>query len=184
MTDQPSSTLAVVRERTTSDLPEAAAALVEVHTTDGYPVEGVDDPHAWLTSPHLLWAWVAELDGRIVGHVAVTRPQPSDAAATMWAHTTNGTGKPVAVLGRLFVVAAARRHAGGDRLMRAATNIAHHHGLRLVLDVMTKDTAAIRLYERLGWLRIGTTEHDNGHGQLIPAHCYVSPSPSTETARS
>jgi hypothetical protein len=49
---------------------------------------------------------------------------------------------------------------------------------------MTKDTAAIRLYERLGWQRIGTTQHDNGHGQLIPASCYISPSPSADTARS
>ena len=28
----------------TADIPAAAAALVEVHRTDGYPVEGVDDP--------------------------------------------------------------------------------------------------------------------------------------------
>jgi len=29
-----------------------------------------------------------------------------------------------------------------------------------VLDVMTKDVAAIALYERLGWRRIGTTQHE------------------------
>ena len=40
---------------------------------------------------------------------------------------------------------------------------------------MTKDAAAIRLYERLGWQRIGTTEHDDGHGHAIDAYCYVSP---------
>ncbi len=175
MTEHAAPPRAVIRERTSADLVGASVALVEVHATDGYPVEGVDDPHAWLTSPHLLRAWVAELDGRIVGHVAVTRPQPDDAAVTVWTQTPDGTDQALAVLGRLFVVPAARRHALGDRLVRAATEYADHHGLRLVLDVMAKDAAAIRLYDRLGWQRIGTTQHDNGRGRIVPAHCYVSP---------
>jgi ribosomal protein S18 acetylase RimI-like enzyme len=44
-----------------------------------------------------------------------------------------------------------------------------------VLDVMAKDAAAIKLYERLGWTRIGTTDHAAGNGNLVPASCYVSP---------
>ena len=39
---------AVIRERQDSDIPALAAALVEVHQLDGYPVEGVDNPKAWL----------------------------------------------------------------------------------------------------------------------------------------
>lgn len=42
-------------------------------------------------------------------------------------------------------------------------------------DVMVKDAAAIDLYERLGWRRIGTAEHDNGQGANYPAYLYVSP---------
>ena len=52
---------------------------------------------------------------------------------------------------------------------------AKRQGLRLVLDVMTKDTDAIRLYERLGWARIGETTHRYGDGLRTPAVCYVSP---------
>ena len=174
MTDTATGT-AIVRERADADLPGAAAALVEVYTTDGYPVEGVDDPQAWLTGSTLLRAWVGELDGRIVGHVAISWPQPDDAAAIMWTSTPEGANDTVAVLGRLFVLNVARGHSLGLKLMQAATDYAHSHGLRLVLDVMTKDAAAIRLYERLGWYRIGTTEHDNGRGRLVPAICYVSP---------
>jgi len=48
---------------------------MKVHETDGYPVEGVDDPEAWIRPPAVLSAWVAEEDGTIVGHVAVIRPQ-------------------------------------------------------------------------------------------------------------
>ena len=50
-------------------------------------------------------------------------------------------------------------HALGEQLVRTATDYAHQHSRRLVLDVMTKDTAPIRIYERLGWQRIGTTRH-------------------------
>lgn len=167
---------AVIRERTDADLPGAGAALVEVHATDGYPVEGVDHAEAWLTSSALLHAWVGELDGRIVGHVAISRPQPDDAAVAMWTETPEGSGDNVAVLGRLFVLDAARGQSLGEKLMRAATAYARDHDLRLVLDVMAKDAAATRLYERLGWRRIGTAQHADGSGRLVPAICYVSPS--------
>lgn len=178
MTDTTTGT-AIVRERTEADLPGAAAALVEVYRIDGYPVEGVDDPQAWLTGSTLLRAWVGELDGAIVGHVAISRPQPDDAAAVMWTSSPEGADDRVAVLGRLFVRSAARGHSLGRRLMQAATDYAQTEGLRLVLDVMTKDAAAIRLYERLGWHRVGTTAHDDGHGRWVPAVCYVSPVPDS-----
>ena len=168
---------ATIRRRTDADLNAAAAALVEVHRTDGYPVEGVDHPQAWLGDPHQLAAWVAELDGRTVGHVALSDPQPADAAATIWMAHPESRGQHTAVLGRLFVLRDARGHALGERLARTATDYAHRHGRRAVLDVMTKDGAAIRLYERLGWRRIGTTQHDDGHGNAIDAYCYASPPP-------
>ena len=166
-----------IRSRVPADLDDVAAALVEVHRTDGYPVEGVDDPRAWLVDPHQLAAWIAELDGRTVGHIALGDPQPSDAAAALWNEDPENTGQPLAVLGRLFVLRSARGHALGEQLIRTATDYAHQHGRRLVLDVMTKDAAAIRLYERLDWRRIGTTKHDDGHGHAIDAYCYVSPAP-------
>jgi len=63
----------------------------------------------------------------------------------------------------------------GKQLVRATSAYADERGLRLVLDVMEKDAAAIRLYERLGWRRISTTWHDSGRGEDVPAYCYVSP---------
>lgn len=174
MADQQTRPIIVIRERTPADLPAAGAALVAVHSTDGYPVEGVADPEAWLTSPSQINAWVAEVDGRIVGHVAIGHPQAGDAAALTWQANTEGDSD-VAVLGRLFVLADARGSALGERLMAAAIEDAAHHGQRLVLDVMAKDAAAIKLYERTGWQRIGSTQHDDGHGHPIAAYCYVSP---------
>lgn len=160
------------------DIDHAAAALVEVHSSDGYPVEGVDDPHGWLTGGQVLRAWVAELGGAVVGHVAVSEPQKDDAAVQKWLQTTEGARTQPAVLNRLFVTKHARGRAVGARLLQTATAYAESLGRRLVLDVMTKDRTAIRLYERLGWRPLGTTEHDSGHG-LVPAVCYVSPPPSS-----
>lgn len=165
----------VVRERTPADIPAAAAALIEVHRTDGYPVEGVADPTRWIIGTGQIRAWVAALDRHIVGHVAISEPQHDDAAAQLWAAQPNSADRPIAVLGRLFVLRTARGHAIGHRLVEAAQAAARADGLRLVLDVMTKDASAIALYERLGWRLIGTTDHDDGHGNTIPAYCYVSP---------
>ena len=86
-----------------------------------------------------------------------------------------GANDTVAALSRLFVLSAARGHSLGLKLVEAATGYAQDQGLRLVLDVVTEDATAIRLYERLGWRRIGVTEHDNGKGHRLPAVYYMSP---------
>ncbi|WP_309299419.1 GNAT family N-acetyltransferase [Streptomyces sp. A012304] len=180
-----------VRPFEAADLPGAARALIEVYETDGYPVEGVDDPEAWLRSEHVSAAWVAETGGDVVGHVAIMRPQGED-AVSLWAGQNGEDGEDgedredredrenevdarVAVLARLFVIDAARGRATGRRLVEAAMDHARAHGLRLVLDVMAKDAAAIRLYERLGWRRTGECTHHFGAGRSTPALCFVAP---------
>ena len=164
----------VVRVRGAGDVAEAAGALVVVHGTDGYPVEGVADGEAWLSPPGLVRAWVAELAGRVVGHVALSRPA-ADEAVELWLAGHPREPAPVLSLARLFVHPAARRRAAGEHLVRAATAHAHHLGARLVLDVVTKDTAAIRLYERLGWRRFGTAPHVFDGDRQADAACYVAP---------
>ena len=180
MTEQPTRET-TVRVRQSEDLEASTEALIKVHSTDGYPVEGVDDPQSWLMPTGLLRAWVGELGGKVVGHVLITTPQDGDAAAKAWADEGNPLER-IAVLGRLFVLPEARGHSLGKQLVRATSAYADEQGLRLVLDVMEKDAAAIRLYERLGWRRIGTTSHDSGRGENVPAYCYVSPAKS-ETER-
>lgn len=51
-----------IRSRRDEDLPDLAAALVRVHALDGYPVEGVADPEAWLRHPNELQSWIAAED--------------------------------------------------------------------------------------------------------------------------
>lgn len=145
-----------------------------MHATDGYPVEGVAHPEDWLRSDDVLAAWVAETGGRIVGHVAVMRPDGED-AVSLWAEQSGNDEERIAVLARLFVVGDARKRTVGERLVRTAMGYGLSHNRRLVLDVMTKDTAAIRLYERLGWLKSGEAAHHYGEEQSIEAVCYVAP---------
>lgn len=122
----------------------------------------------------MLAAWVAESDGEIVGHVAVMQSQGED-AVSLWTEQSGDDEAHVGVLARLFVVKAARKNAVGEHLMEAAVRFAQDQNLRLVLDVVTKDVAAMRLYERLGWRKIGEAIHHFGSGESIPAVCYVSP---------
>ncbi|MGW9246204.1 acetyltransferase [Streptomyces badius] len=43
-----------------------------------------------------------------------------------------------------------------------------------MLEVLTKDAAAIRLYENLGWQRIGEAVH-TFEGKQVDAVCFVAP---------
>ncbi|MFC9202541.1 GNAT family N-acetyltransferase [[Kitasatospora] papulosa] len=165
---------AIVRPRETSDLAEAATVLTAVHESDGYPVEGVEDPQAWLSPTGLLAAWVAEVDEHVVGHVAINSPQPGEDVARLWREKSGADDSQIAVLARLFVFSEVRKGSVGKRLMDAATAYARAKGLRLVLEVLTKDAAAIRLYERLGWQQIGETTHTFA-GKHVDAVCFVAP---------
>ncbi|MGC9544103.1 GNAT family N-acetyltransferase [Streptomyces sp. UG1] len=146
----------VVRPFEDTDLPGAATALTDVHATDGYPVEGVAHPEAWLRSDDVLASWVAESGQRIVGHVAVMRPR-GEGAVSLWTERSGADEHRIGVLARLFVVRDARKRTVGERLVRTAMDYGLSHNRRLVLDVMVRDTAALRLYERLGWRRTGRT---------------------------
>ena len=164
----------VIRPRTSADIASAASALVTVHSTDGYPVEGVAQPEEWLSPAGLLAAWVAVFDGRTVGHAAVARPSGEE-AVSLWIERSGAGSENVGVLARLFVLPEIRGRSVGESLVRATMEYAGNHGLRLVLDVMTKDRSAIRLYERLGWQQIGNITHHFGERQAIDALAYVSP---------
>jgi hypothetical protein len=70
-----------IRPRRNEDLPDLAAALVRVHALDGYPVEGVADPEAWLRHNHELQSWTAVEDGKPIGQVTLTHAVPDGDAA-------------------------------------------------------------------------------------------------------
>lgn len=173
----PAPAIPIVRQRTDRDIPLTAALLSNVYSTDGYPVEGVADPASWLRPPGVLNAWVAEDSNQdIVGHVLVNEPPQADPAVDKWV-AQGGTAAQAAVLGRLFVARTAQGQGLGRRLTESAAQWANESGRRLVLLVIDKDRAAIRLYRRLGWQKTGSTEYVVGDHISFEGLLFVSPQP-------
>jgi GNAT superfamily N-acetyltransferase len=159
-----------------------AAVLVRVHAADGYPVEGVADPRAWLEPPRELASWTAEVDGRPIEHISLVAADASDDAAAVWRTSSRGELSTIALPVHLFVDPEHRGRGAASGLMLAAHTYATDHVRLMVFDVMQKDRTAIRLYEMMGCEQIGTTEHDAGDGSSHPAVVYVAPSGRLDTS--
>ncbi|MEV7557259.1 GNAT family N-acetyltransferase [Streptomyces sp. NPDC089795] len=164
----------LVRRRTEADLAACVRVLAEVHERNGYPVNWPDHPKAWLSGPALLVAWVAELDGRIVGHIGLSRGEADDAAPALWSSREGVSSAAAAVVGRLFVAPAARGQGIGALLMDRVVREARERGLHPVLDVVASDASAVALYERLGWERLATVEQRWSPERTVTVHCYAA----------
>ncbi|MFD0557526.1 acetyltransferase (GNAT) family protein [Stackebrandtia endophytica] len=161
-----------VRRRTERDLGDCVRVLREVHDRDGYPVNWPDAPAEWLSPSSLFASWVAVSDGRIAGHVGLSRPGESDLAPGLFGVPVNTT----VVVNRLFVAPWARGHGVGASLMGRVVTEARDRGVHPVLDVVASGTAAARLYEGLGWRFLGTGEQQWGPEQRVTIRCYAAPS--------
>lgn len=164
-----------VRPRRPTDLSALGKILIRVHEVDGYPVEGVADPEAWLQPPREVAAWTALLDSQPIGQVSLTEASAEDDAARVWISKRGGSLRDIALVARLFVDPYQRGHGAGQELMRAAYRHAHGMSKLLVFDVMLKDKRAIRLYEALGCERLGLITHHHSVGLEEPAAVYMAP---------
>ncbi|MFJ4005873.1 GNAT family N-acetyltransferase [Streptomyces sp. NPDC090023] len=118
---------------------------------------------------------MAEPDGRIAGHVGLSRSDVGDVAPGLWSARAGAGSDATAVISRLFVAPAARGHGLGASLMARAVREARDRGLHPVLDVLASDTAAAALYERLGWELLGSTEQRWSPEQTVTIRCYAAP---------
>ncbi|GAA3990459.1 GNAT family N-acetyltransferase [Allokutzneria multivorans] len=164
-----------VRQRNDDDLEECARLLADVHHEDGYPVNWPERPGEWLSPESLLRAWVAELDGGVVGHVGLSRRGEGDLAPGLWSERSGQSPDETAVLNRLFVTPRARGHGIGALLIERAVAEARERGVHPVLDVVASDTAAAALYERLGWVHMATVEQRWSPSQVVTVRCYAAP---------
>lgn len=155
----------MIRPRTGADLDACVQALAEVHAADRYPVDWPDTPARWLTPADLVRAWVAVEDGRVTGHVGLAEVEPDVAVSA---------GMSVAgAVTRLFVVPGARGGGLAARLLDAVLAEVSP----LTLEVSDEGRAAIALYERHGWRRLGSTRARwlNAAGEPALLHHYLSP---------
>ncbi|MBT3153709.1 GNAT family N-acetyltransferase [Streptomyces sp. CHD11] len=163
-----------VRPRADHDLDSCARVLAEVHRCDGYPVNWPDRPGEWVSPGAAPGVWVAELDGRVVGHAVLSRGGEGDVAPGLWS-ARSGAGRDLtAVVSRLFVGPRARGHGIGALLIGRAADEARGRGLHPVLDVVASDTGAVALYERLGRERMATVEQRWSPSRSVVVHCYAA----------
>jgi GNAT superfamily N-acetyltransferase len=148
----------------------------EVQTHDGYPPWlPADDVPAFIVSPDALEAWVAEVDGRLAGHVALHR-RSSDPVMTLASEVLGRPAEQLGVVARLLVARDARNQGVGRALLATATDAAWVRGLWPVLDVVTEFDPAIALYESAGWTRLGRVSFSLPDGSELAELVYAAPS--------
>lgn len=135
-------TIPLLRPRHDGDLPNLASVLTRVHRAHGYPVNLPADPAVWLSPDGQAGAWVAVQDQQAVGHVCLTSSADGD-DPTFW-------------IERLFVDPETGGHGLGRRLLSVAVDAAAQRNIPVRLEVADNCTAAIALYQRLGWTLEGT----------------------------
>lgn len=165
-----------IRARTDDDLDALAAIAARVHERDGYPPRYADDLHRLFTRPVPVVAWVAVADGAIVGHVAL-HDVTTGAAEALAVAATGLASDDLIVLARLLVAPGARGIGLGRALVGTAVTEAHRRGRRPYLDVAVTLGAAIRLYDAMGWERIGAVTATFREADPLDEHVYLGPPP-------
>ena len=148
-----------VRPRTESDLPALVEVLAAQREEARYPLRW---PLPFPTEDFIrrtsdLEAWVAEVDGRVVGHVAVQGVDDVFSPGDLGLAWSAGHGRPVAelgIMGTLFVDPAVRGRGVGRALPDESVGWLRSRGLAPCLDVVPVHAAALVMYERLGWTEV------------------------------
>ena len=166
-----------IRARTPDDIEACVRLLADVHAADGYPVKWPANPVRRLTPDALLAAWVAEADGIIIGHVALCSAV-GDPAAPLWCDATDLPAERIGVVARLFVAPSVRGQGVGAALLARVCDEARSRNLHPALEVLDHDRSAIALYERSGWLYIGSVSASwaqANKGQAATLRYYLAP---------
>lgn len=150
----------VLRSRRTADTPALAAALEAQRPASGYPVREGMDPATFVVRPHQVRAWVAEVDGRLAGHVALAQVSPTDDFAAAWSAHHEVEVDQLLAVSALFVASEFLGRGLGGRLFDHAVAHAVGLGRPVVLDTVERPSAALAMYERRGWRVVARAQPD------------------------
>jgi GNAT superfamily N-acetyltransferase len=165
-----------IRDRAPADGAALEEIAVQTHRLDGYPKYLPGDLRSFIVDSGAVRAWVADLDGEVVGHVALHSRSSREVMALAEAATGLSTDDLI-VVARLLVAPAGRRRGIGRALLDRATEEASRLERRAVLDVVEDHHAAIVLYDRSGWFRVGRVDWNLPDGRPLREYVYVSPGP-------
>jgi len=164
----------LTRERVDADLDACVRLARMTHELDRYLMSLPDDLRRFIEVPDALAAWVTELDGEIIGHVALR----SHSSAAVLARASEALKVPpdrLGVIARLLVSSQHRRHGIGRSLLELACGDARARGLWPILDVVTYQHAAIALYDKCGWVRAGQVTSRFGDDVVLEEFVYLGP---------
>lgn len=144
----------LVQPRTEAHLDACELIARTVQKLDGYPPHPPRGLRRFVADPDALGSWVAEVHGKVVGHIAIhtTSSEPVMLLATEF---TSIPVQGLSVVARLFVGPENRRQGVADALLAVAVDASHALGRRPVLDVASHFEPAVALYEKHGWIRAG-----------------------------
>lgn len=146
--------------RTDADMDELVAVARKVRDHDQYPIFEPPEGLGWfLSTPEPIAAWIARIDGAIVGHVAL---QPSATRGAMGVVAGHDPDARAAYVSRLLVGTDRRGLRIGARLLDHARRWAIDAGHRPFLEALDvpPGAPALALYRAEGWIEIGRTRFD------------------------
>lgn len=175
----------LTRPRRDDDVPALVDILVGQQAETRYPFHWSPDrsPEDFLCRAGELEAWVAELDGSVVGHVAIQSVGEDDELATVWA---TAHGASIAALRCISVLFSDRRLARrgiGSALLERATRQALAAGGAPVLDVVAKHLEARHLYLKRGWFEVGRSRPAWLPAAEEPVYLMILPRSAATVAR-
>lgn len=146
----------VVRPRTTTDVPPLVEVLAEQQPASRYPFRWpLPFPaEEFVARAGEEAAWVARVDGRVAGQVAVLGVA-DDELGRAWCAATGLAPADLAVVASFFVGTRHRGRGVGRALLATAVEWVRERGRLPVLDVVQGHAAAVRLYTSAGWRTVG-----------------------------
>ncbi|KAL1412880.1 hypothetical protein Q8F55_000629 [Vanrija albida] len=169
----------IVRPRKESDLEALADLLARQQPETHYPIEWPFPVplREFIVRDTELHAWVAELDGEVVGHVSVTRVT-GGIDSTMSPEWTRAHGVDESELRciSVFFTDVSKTGIGlGRRLHDVAAAQALKEGYP-VLDVVARHEGPVRFYANRGWKTVHTMDASwSPPGNPIPVKLMILP---------
>jgi GNAT superfamily N-acetyltransferase len=163
----------VIRPRVAADVETLAPVLQAVHVNDQWPKCAPDDWARWMVVANENAAWVAEVDGRAVGHISLQSPPMNELMLPFWEEALGVALDQMIEITRFFLSPDHRGIGAGKALFAQAQQEARARGLSPVLYTGAIDVAAQQTYERSGWRRAGEAPETLPDGSTLVMIAYV-----------
>lgn len=173
----PSRPTVTLRPRRASDLPALVDVLGRQQPHSRYPFRWPwpgGDVSEFIVRDGEEATWVAELDGRVVGHAAILTITDDSPRTRAWYAATGRDAAGLACVSVLFVDIDLLGTGVGGTLLDAAVAWGRERGRIPVLDVLDHGRA-VAVYRRRGWREVGSDHPDWLPDGALPMLAMVLP---------